>query len=98
MSVDPHKIFLSDIDPIQSSLDGLSLTQRCRDAILAFRDDAEKRYGSEIVRMILYGSAARGDMTEDIDILVVWKGDRMGALDHLSEISYEVSMQYGELI
>ena len=43
-----------------------------RDVIEAFKKEFEKLYGKRLNRVILYGSYARGDATEDdIDLLIV---------------------------
>jgi len=43
-----------------------------RDVIEAFKKEIEKLYGKRLNRVILYGSYARGDATEDdIDLLIV---------------------------
>ena len=44
--------------------------------IKEFVESAKEKYNKNIIKMILFGSYARGNAQEDsdIDILVVWKG------------------------
>lgn len=62
----------------------------------------EDLYGDRLVSIILYGSFARDQATEDsdIDIAVVLKGEVRGGLtsDPASEAIYDLSLETGELI
>ncbi len=51
------------------------LTEKERQALKELVEELKKLYGDNLSRVILYGSKARGDATEDsdIDILVVLK-------------------------
>lgn len=72
-------------------------------AILAeLRSRFEEIYGDRLVKMVLFGSQARGDANEgsDIDVLVVLKeqvnpGEEIKRTSH---ISAELSLQYDEVI
>ncbi len=59
-------------------------------------------YGGRLVDVILYGSFARDDATEDsdIDIAVVFKGDvnKFDELDRLHDAVYPLALKYGELV
>lgn len=55
--------------------------------------------GSDVVKIILYGSCARGDYTEDsdIDIALLLKSDRLKAKKYgsvLANIATELAMRY----
>ncbi|HUV85900.1 MAG TPA: nucleotidyltransferase domain-containing protein [bacterium] len=69
-------------------------------AVLEFARRAREELGDHIVRIILYGSRARGDYTEDsdIDILVVVRDiDAKEADERLSWLAWEVLEDYNEL-
>ena len=56
-------------------------------------------YGSDVVKIILYGSCARGDYTEDsdIDIALLLKSDRLKQKKYgsvLANIATELAMKY----
>ncbi len=59
-------------------------------------------YGDRLTDVILYGSFARGEPTEDsdIDIAVVLKGktDKTEEIDRIYELLYELMLETGELI
>lgn len=59
-------------------------------------------YGDRLVRVILYGSFARGKATEDsdIDIAVVLKGevDKVPDMNRVSDPIYDLMLDTGELI
>jgi len=52
-----------------------NLTEKEKQVVKELVDELKKLYGDNLSRVILYGSKARGDATEDsdIDILVVLK-------------------------
>lgn len=59
--------------------------------------------GDDLVKVILYGSCARGDYTEDsdIDIAVLLKGDRDSIKkyrDIFTKVSSELSIKYIQVI
>ena len=64
----------------------------------------KKRYGDRLVKLVLYGSHARGEATEDsdIDVLVVLKeigaGGASGEMDSISDISCDISYRYDTLL
>jgi predicted nucleotidyltransferase len=65
-----------------------------------FVERTVKSYKKQIVKIILFGSFARGDQREDsdIDILVVVKGDRYNMLRRLSGIAFDLMLKYKEYI
>lgn len=62
----------------------------------------ETFYGERLMRMVLFGSQARGDAEpgSDIDVLVVLGGDVSPAeeIDRTSEILANLSLQFSEVI
>lgn len=62
----------------------------------------EKNYADQLSKIILYGSFARDDATNDsdIDIAVVLKGkiNKIKEIDNIHEIIYSLTIDYGELI
>ncbi len=70
-------------------------------AVLEFARRAREELGDHIVRIILYGSRARGDYTEDsdIDLLVVVRGiDAKEADDRIFPFAYDMLDKYEELL
>jgi predicted nucleotidyltransferase len=70
-------------------------------ALREFTRRARAELGELIVRIVLYGSRARGDFDDDSDIdvlVVVRRIDRDEAHDSLSAIAYEVNAEFGEFI
>lgn len=67
-----------------------------------FKVEAEKLYGKMLKGIILYGSCARGQVTQDsdIDLAVVLDGDvTPGAeIDRLIDIITEINLNYGVLL
>lgn len=57
-----------------------------------FKELAQKKYGNHIQQMIIFGSYVRGDQktNSDIDILVVWKGNRKIGWEKLEEIAFRI--------
>ncbi len=67
-----------------------------------FRQELEKLYGDRLINLILYGSQARGDSTEDsdIDIMVVLKspvspGDE---IFYMGEVKNRINLKYNQII
>lgn len=70
-------------------------------AVLAFARRTRAALGDRVVHIILYGSRARGDFTEDsdIDVLVVVRGAELKEIDeNISWLAWEILEEYGELI
>ena len=70
--------------------------------IKEFREKAKKLYGKRLKNIILYGSWARGQATEDsdIDLAIVLDGDVMPGkeIDRMIDIVTEMNLNYGVLI
>lgn len=67
-----------------------------------FREEVEKLYGKRLKDVILYGSWARGDATEesDIDLLVVLEGKVVPGreIDRMIDIISEMNSKYNVLM
>ncbi len=67
-----------------------------------FKKEIKKLYGDRLERIVLYGSYARGDATEDsdIDLLVVLKGKVSPGeeIDRMIDIITDINLKYGILI
>lgn len=73
-----------------------------RRAIADFKRELARIYGGRLQQVILYGSHARGDATEDsdIDLLVVLSGpvSVMAEIDRMAEAAYDVDLRHGVLL
>jgi predicted nucleotidyltransferase len=67
-----------------------------------FRKRLEKLYGERLKNIVLYGSWARGEATEDsdIDIALVFEGEITPGdeIDRMIDIITEINLKYGVLI
>jgi len=67
-----------------------------------FREEIEKLYSNRLKSIILYGSWARGDATEesDIDVLIVLEGKVIPGkeIDRMIDVITEINLKYGVLI
>ncbi|MDR3264926.1 MAG: nucleotidyltransferase domain-containing protein [Synergistaceae bacterium] len=64
-----------------------------------FLERLRKQEGDNLIRVILFGSVARGDARDnsDTDVLVLVKeGEGLELLDRIVEISVEVDLEVGE--
>ena len=57
-------------------------------------------YGSNLISIILYGSVARNEATEesDIDVAVIVKNDDRRMYDQWLDVAVELDLQYDQLI
>ena len=65
----------------------------------SFLERLQEREGDNLLRVVLFGSVARGDAKEDsdIDVLVLVKnGEGLDLLDRIVEISVEADIEAGE--
>ena len=80
----------------------LPMSETVHAIIKELRRRLEALYGPRLVRMVLYGSQARGDAApdSDIDVLVVLKGtvSPCEEIARTSEIVAELSLQYNEVV
>jgi predicted nucleotidyltransferase len=75
---------------------------RISDILKEFRGELENLYESRLKSIILYGSWARGDATEesDIDLLIVLEGKVIPGkeIDRMIDIITEINLKHGVLI
>jgi predicted nucleotidyltransferase len=75
---------------------------RIKEILSEFREEIEKIYRKRLKRIILFGSWARGDATDesDIDVLIVLNGKVIigKEIDRMINIITEVNLKYGVLI
>ena len=78
----------------------MKIQEQYRKQIKEFVRRALERYRDEIEEIILFRSVARGDGKEDsdVDILVIWQGDKLEGLGILKDIAMDVLLEYGQLI
>ena len=71
-----------------------------QEIIKEFADKVRKEHKSQIEHVFLFGSYSRGDEREDsdIDILVVWKGDKQEGWERIGEIAYDFLLKKGKYI
>jgi predicted nucleotidyltransferase len=79
-----------------------NLTEKENQAIKELVAGLKKVYGDNLSRVILYGSKARGEATEDsdIDILVVLKDIKNQSVEKMKirQISWEICYKYDLLL
>ncbi|MDA2917926.1 nucleotidyltransferase domain-containing protein [Desulfobacterota bacterium AH_259_B03_O07] len=67
-----------------------------------FRAEVEKLYSKKLKDIVLYGSWARGDATEesDIDLLIVLQGKVIPGkeVDRMINIITDINLEYGVLL
>ena len=68
--------------------------------IAQFTREVLLKYGGSVQAIMLFGSAARGEATEesDIDILVVWNGDKIEGWNALEGIAYKILLETRDYI
>ncbi len=79
-----------------------NLTEKEKQAVKELVDELKKLYGENLSRVILYGSKARGDATEDsdIDIMIILKDvkDKSKELEKVIKLTTEIDFRYETLI
>jgi predicted nucleotidyltransferase len=75
---------------------------KTKEILKEFRAEIEKLYGKRLKNLLIYGSQARGDNTEesDVDVLVVLKGEVIPGkeIDKMIDIITEMNLKYGILL
>lgn len=71
------------------------LTQREKDIINEFKSKVAEAYPDEVINIIIFGSKARGDASEesDIDMLVVSMSDDWQMADRIRDIGYYLELK-----
>ncbi len=71
-----------------------------RELLKQFIEKVKEKYGDKIKKIILFGSYARGEATDesDIDILVITSENRFEMQKSLSEIAVDILLQTGVYI
>jgi len=75
-----------------------------KDILAELKQALQGHYGDRLVKLILYGSHARGEATEDsdVDVLVVLKemcpGGASREIDATCDMVYELNVKYGVLL
>ena len=76
--------------------------KRIKAVIEEFKVEVEKLYGKRLKNIILYGSWARNEATEDsdIDLLVILEGDILPGteIDRMIEVITEINLKYNVLM
>jgi len=72
------------------------------DVVKEFKAELENLYGSKLKNIMIYGSWARGDATEDsdIDLLIILEGPIQAGkeIDYMIDVITEINLKYGVLI
>jgi len=78
----------------------MQIQNKYQAAVNEFVRRALRRFEDKIDNIILFGSVARGEAKEDsdIDILVVWKGDKLEGWDVLEDIAVDILLEYEQFI
>ena len=65
-----------------------------------FANEVTRMFGNEIENITLFGSVARGedDTESDIDVLIIWNGDKVKGWDKLEEMAFDIFIRYNALI
>jgi predicted nucleotidyltransferase len=67
-----------------------------------FKTNIKKLYGDKLSKIILYGSYARGEQTEDsdVDLAIILKGDirPFKEIDKMTAIAGEIDLKYNILL
>ncbi|NOZ76875.1 MAG: nucleotidyltransferase domain-containing protein [Euryarchaeota archaeon] len=73
---------------------------RRKEALEEFVKRAKDEHGPKIEKIILFGSYARGDYSEesDVDILVVWTGEEEEGWREMTRIAFNVLLDTEEYI
>ncbi len=75
---------------------------KIKEILNEFRTEVKKLYGNKLKNIILYGSWARGDATEesDIDLIVILEGKVVPGkeIDRMIDIITKVNLKYATLI
>lgn len=80
---------------VARGLEDLSLKERERAALAEFRSWLDERFGERLVKVVLFGSKARGDADDesDVDVLIVVRDfDHDREWDELEDVASETGL------
>jgi predicted nucleotidyltransferase len=65
-----------------------------------FKRRIEQQFPGELVRLVLFGSKARGDATieSDVDLLVVIRSDNWRLGDEIRGVGYALELEHGVVL
>ena len=66
-----------------------------KDIVQRFCEIAKQKYSCQIEKIVLFGSVARGEQNKDsdIDLLIVWRGNKKKAWDNLEKIAFPLVLE-----
>jgi len=80
----------------------MELPFKIKEALEEFKRELKKLYRDKFVKLVLYGSYARGEETEDsdVDVAVILKGDVVpfDEIDRMGDIAYDICLKYNILL
>ena len=80
----------------------LQISQNIHNLLSELHSELQKSYGDRLVKLVLYGSHARGEANSDsdVDIMVVLKPpvNQTSEILNMAEITTALSLKYEELI
>ncbi len=65
-----------------------------------FKRRVEQRFPGELIRLVLFGSKARGDATpeSDVDLLVVIRSENWRLGDEIRGVGYALELEHGVVL
>jgi predicted nucleotidyltransferase len=78
----------------------ISVQKRYRKPITLFTDRVFSKHKENIKKLIIFGSVARGvaRSDSDIDIFVIWKGNKLDGWHSLESIAFNILLETGVYI
>ena len=80
----------------------MELPFQIKKALEEFKRELKKLYKDKFVKLVLYGSYARGEETEDsdVDVAVILMGDVVpfDEIDRMGDIAYNLCLKYNILL
>ena len=78
----------------------IPVQKRFKKPIILFSKNVYSNYKDKIQELILFGSVARGEAKSDsdIDILVIWKGNKLDGWHSLESIAFNILLETGVYI
>jgi len=78
----------------------MKLTKKERGVIEEFKRRVEGQFPGELVNMLVFGSKARGDATEesDIDVIVISRSDDKKLAKDIRYTGYDLEIEHGIIL